>query len=104
MLRWETCGDSLECATAKAPIDWDSPADGSIDLALVKHPATGVAQGSLLVNPGGPGGSGWDYVYYSSADSATAAVAESFDIVGWDPRGVGQSTPVVCFTDPAGDR
>ncbi|MDJ0334231.1 alpha/beta hydrolase [Salinibacterium sp. G-O1] len=99
-LRWDSCGTDLECATAKAPIDWDSPADGSIDLALVKHLATGVAQGSLLVNPGGPGGSGWDYVFYSGEYSATPAVVENFDVVGWDPRGVGQSTQVVCFTDP----
>lgn len=99
-LQWDKCGTGLECATARAPIDWDAPADGSIDLALVKHPATGTAQGSLLLNPGGPGGSGWDYVFYSGEASATPAVSENFDIVGWDPRGVGQSTQVVCYTDP----
>ena len=99
-LQWEKCGTGLECATAKAPVNWNSPTDGSIDLALVKHPATGTAQGSLLLNPGGPGGSGWDYVFSSGAASATAAVAKNFDLVGWDPRGVGRSTPVVCFTDP----
>ncbi len=99
-LQWNKCGTGLVCATAKAPIDWNSPSDGSIDLALVKHPATGTSQGSLLLNPGGPGGSGWDYVFYSGEASATPAVARNFDIVGWDPRGVGQSTQVVCFTDP----
>lgn len=100
VLQWSDCEGGLECATAKAPIDWDAPAGGAIDLALVRHPATGTAQGSLLVNPGGPGGSGWDYVHYSGEESATAAVAENFDIVGWDPRGVGRSTQVVCYTDP----
>ena len=100
VLQWTDCEGGLECATAKAPIDWDAPADGAIDLALVRHPATGTAQGSLLLNPGGPGGSGWDYVSQSGEASATAAVAENFDIVGWDPRGVGRSTQVVCYTDP----
>lgn len=98
-LSWDSCGDGLKCATAKAPIDWASPGDGAIELALVKQPATGTAQGSMLLNPGGPGGSGWDYVFSSGAASATPAVAENFDIVGWDPRGVGRSTRVVCFTD-----
>lgn len=98
---WEPCGDGLRCATVAAPIDWDSPADGSIELALVEHPATGVSQGSLLLNPGGPGGSGWDYVYGGGARSVTPAVAQVFDVVGWDPRGVGRSTPVECYTDSA---
>jgi len=99
-LAWSDCGSGMLCATAKAPIDWDAPADGAIDLALVKHPANGTAQGSMLLNPGGPGGSGWDYVYYSGDSSATPAVMDNFDVVGWDPRGVGQSTPVTCYTDP----
>jgi len=97
---WTDCGDELECAVIHAPVDWDAPADGSIELALIKHPASGTKMGSLLLNPGGPGGSGWDYVYYSGAYSATPAVAEAYDVIGWDPRGVGQSTPVVCYTDP----
>lgn len=98
-LRWERCGDGMMCATAKAPTDWGAPADGSIELALVKHEATGAKQGSILLNPGGPGGSGWDYVYYSGESVAGPAVVEAFDIVGWDPRGVGQSTGVTCYTD-----
>ena len=98
-LSWKSCGTGQECATAKAPIDWNSPTDGSIDLALVKHLATGTKQGSLLVNPGGPGGSGWDYVYYSGDAVAGASVMDAFDIVGWDPRGVGRSTGVTCYTD-----
>ncbi len=98
-LTWKTCGDGQQCATAKAPIDWDAPADGAIDLALVKHTATGTKQGSLLLNPGGPGGSGWDYVYYSGDSVAGASVMDAFDIVGWDPRGVGKSTGVHCYTD-----
>ena len=97
---WSGCGDDLECATVHAPTNWNSPSDGAIELALVKHAATGTKKGSLLLNPGGPGGSGWDYVYYSGASSATSAVSDAYDIVGWDPRGVGKSTPVTCYTDP----
>ncbi len=100
-IAWEACGDRLECATIATPIDWDSPGDGSAELALVKRAATGTSQGSLLVNPGGPGGSGWDFVFYSGPGVAGAPVMENFDIIGWDPRGVGQSTPVTCYTDPA---
>ncbi len=97
---WQSCGDVTECAVVHAPIDWAAPAAGSIELALVKHEASGTKIGSMLLNPGGPGGSGWDYVYYSGAFSASEAVVDAYDIIGWDPRGVGQSTPVVCYTDP----
>lgn len=99
-LTWERCGDSQQCTTIKAPVDWDSPADGAIDLAVIKHVASGTKQGSLLLNPGGPGGSGWDYVYYSGDSVAGPSVVDAFDVVGWDPRGVGQSTGVECYTDP----
>lgn len=100
-LDWQSCGSGQFCATAQAPIDWDAPDEGSIELALVKQPATGTARGSLLLNPGGPGGSGWDYVFYSGENSVGADVAEVYDVIGWDPRGVGQSTPVTCYTDDA---
>ncbi len=100
-LNWKNCGDGLQCAMAKAPVDWDSPADGAIELSLVKHLATGTKQGSMLLNPGGPGGSGGDFVYYSGDTVAGASVVGAFDIVGWDPRGVGKSTPVTCYTNDA---
>ena len=96
-LDWSNCVADMQCATAKAPIDWEQPELGSIDLALIRHQATGTKQGSLMVNPGGPGGSGWDFVAYSSFPG----LDKDFDIVGWDPRGVGQSTSVVCYTDDA---
>ncbi|GAA1843690.1 alpha/beta hydrolase [Agromyces salentinus] len=96
-LSWEGCGDSLDCATATAPLDWDDPSAGEIDLALVRHRATGERLGSLLVNPGGPGGSGYDFV----ADSLDYAVGEPlqqhYDVVGFDPRGVGRSSAVACY-------
>lgn len=94
-LSWDRCVGGMQCTTVKAPIDWEQPSLGSIDLAVVRSQATGTKQGSLMVNPGGPGGSGWDFVAYSSFPGLQA----DFDIVGWDPRGVGQSTSVVCYTD-----
>ncbi len=97
VLEWERCGDGLGCATATAPLDWDDPARGEIDLALVRHVASGKKVGSLLVNPGGPGGSGYDFVADSLDYAVGAPLKERFDIVGFDPRGVGRSTAVTCY-------
>jgi pimeloyl-ACP methyl ester carboxylesterase len=99
-LAWHGCGDGMRCTTVKAPVNWDAPADGSIDLAVVRHKAAGTSLGSLLVNPGGPGGSGFDFVSQGLSYAVSSTVADNYDIVGWDPRGVGQSTPVTCYTDP----
>ncbi|MWB99114.1 alpha/beta fold hydrolase [Agromyces seonyuensis] len=105
VLSWEDCEDveGMLCATATAPLDWDDPAAGSVDLALVRQPASGDKLGSLLVNPGGPGGSGFDFV----ADSIDYAVGEPlqqrYDIVGFDPRGVGRSSAIACLDAAAMD-
>lgn len=101
-LTWRGCGDGLDCTIVRAPINWDAPADGSINLAVVRHKATsGKPLGSLLVNPGGPGGSGFDFVHDSLSYAVSDNLAANFDVIGWDPRGVGQSTPVVCYTSNA---
>ncbi|MDO7882938.1 alpha/beta hydrolase [Salinibacterium soli] len=94
---WSPCEAGMECARVEAPVSWDDPSLGSIELAVIRSQATGARQGSLFVNPGGPGGSGVEYVMYSSFPGLEAA----FDIVGWDPRGVGRSAPVTCYTDDA---
>jgi len=96
---WEDCDNGMECAYVSAPLDWDDIRAGDTELALVKHPATGTKRGSLLVDPGGPGGSGGDLVYYGVEDVATADILKHFDIIGVDPRGVGQSSPVTCYSD-----
>ncbi|GAB3397700.1 alpha/beta hydrolase [Schumannella luteola] len=100
-LSWKGCSDGMQCATAKAPLDWADPGGESIDLALIRQPATsGNAKGSLLINPGGPGGSGYDFVRDSVDYATSKKLQASYDIVGFDPRGVGHSSAVSCYTDP----
>ncbi|MBC7723833.1 MAG: alpha/beta fold hydrolase [Burkholderiaceae bacterium] len=102
---WQDCETGgLECATISAPIDYANPEAGSTDLAVIRAPSTGSARGSLLMNPGGPGGSGYDFVAQSLAYVADAALRENYDIVGWDPRGVGRSHPVTCYDAAGMDR
>ncbi|MBB3733258.1 alpha/beta hydrolase [Nonomuraea dietziae] len=96
---WTPCAQDAgaECGTLKVPIDWDDPGEGSIDLALARRKATGRTTriGSLVINPGGPGISGVDFIL-SAGGYFSGELTSRFDIVGFDPRGVGRSNPVVC--------
>src|SRR3954453_21593512 len=96
-LAWAPCADGLQCATAQVPLDYDKPAGQKISLALIKLPATGKKLGTLFTNPGGPGNSGVAFVRDEARDVYTESVRARFDVVGFDPRGVGASTPVRCF-------
>lgn len=101
-LHWESCREEFECATLEVPLDYEAPEADTIELAVLRVPATGDDRiGSLLVNPGGPGGSGIDYA--ASESVVTDDVQERFDVVGFDPRGVGESTPIDCLDDDALD-
>ncbi len=100
-LSWHSCSDGFQCATMKVPLDYDHPTAGDVSLSMVRHKAAGQGfkrLGSLLINPGGPGGSAVDYAEYA-ATTYPAVVRDSYDIVGVDPRGVARSTPVTCLTD-----
>ena len=99
VLEWEECGEELGCATATAPLDWEHPDEGEIELALVRHVATGDRIGSLLVNPGGPGGSGYEFIADSLDYAVGPPLQERYDVVGFDPRGVGRSSAVACYDD-----
>ncbi|HEY9499926.1 MAG TPA: alpha/beta hydrolase [Terrimesophilobacter sp.] len=101
VLVWSKCEGTFQCATAKAPLDWSDPARDSIHLALIRSVATGSRIGSLLVNPGGPGGSGYDFIRDSLSYAVSARLSEHYDVVGFDPRGVNKSSAVSCYTDPA---
>ena len=96
-LHWTSCARSFQCAHLRVPLDDTKPIGPTISLALVRLPAKGPGSriGSLLVNPGGPGASGVQFVE-QSASTLPAAIRARFDIVGWDPRGVGGSAPVSC--------
>ncbi len=98
-LTWSDCFSGMKCTYVLAPIDWDAPGDGAMQLAVVKQEASGTSKGSLLVNPGGPGGSGVSFVSSGADRAVSSDVAHNYDIIGWDPRGVGESTPLVCFTN-----
>ncbi|MCU1417389.1 MAG: alpha/beta hydrolase, partial [Schumannella sp.] len=95
---WKNCGGGMQCAELKAPVDWAKPDGEQITLAIDRHKAAGTSKGSLLINPGGPGGSGFDF---AQGFTGSDGVYKNYDIIGFDPRGVGRSTPIVCFTDDA---
>ena len=98
-LTWKACqSGGMTCTTVTTPIDWAKPGAGSLKLAVIRHATTSASRvGSLLVNPGGPGGSGFDAVAQSLDYLTNASVQKAYDVVGWDPRGVGRSTPVTCY-------
>lgn len=94
-LRWSACEDdrSAQCTTLEVPLDWSQPQGPTIELALARRRATGQKLGSLFLNPGGPGGSGIDFLLGGGIDGE---LASRFDLVSWDPRGVGRSSPLRC--------
>lgn len=100
----EALADSgLECATLPVPLNYDDPAGEQITIGLNRLPARDPAKriGSLIFNPGGPGGAGSIYVAQQASGTPvfTGAVLDHFDVVGMDPRGTGTSTPVRCDPD-----
>ena len=103
-LKWKSCSgdslDTLQCARLSVPFDYNDPSIGSFSLKLVKHPANFRTQrvGSMLVNPGGPGFGGTSLAEDADSYFSTALI-DAFDIIGWDPRGTGESTPAVDCID-----
>jgi pimeloyl-ACP methyl ester carboxylesterase len=98
---WEDFGDdgTVQVGHLEVPIDYSDPSRGTFDLYVARHladPATRI--GSLLVNPGGPGFGGSDFAVYADQVYGTALL-DQFDIIGWDPRGTGLTTPAIDCTD-----
>lgn len=102
-MTWTNCGNGFQCATLQVPLDYAHPDAGTITIALNRKPATDQANriGSVLTNPGGPGASG---IHFLQGEAASMTqLNKRFDLVGFDPRGIGQSTPFKCFTGPEED-
>jgi len=100
---WEPCENGFQCAKVTVPLDYAKPDGDTIRLAALKAPSTGKKTGSLLVNPGGPGGSGYDFVKDAAGTHFSQSVRANYDLVGFDPRGVKRSAPVTCMTDAERD-
>ena len=95
---WKGCDGDFDCATLTVPADYDDPESGTLELEVIRLKAKD-PMGSLILNPGGPGGSGVDYAR-AARGVLTSQLADAYDVVGFDPRGVVSSTPVDCLEDP----
>jgi pimeloyl-ACP methyl ester carboxylesterase len=104
-LDWKPCKPGFDCATATVPLDYDHPHGRQIELALTRaraaDPATKI--GSAFFHPGGPGGSGVDFIQ-NAPPQAIAAITRRFDVIGFDARGAAHSRPVIdCKVDQERD-
>ena len=96
---WQSCYENYQCTDLLVPIDYTNLSTGTFQISVLKYPTTNKKKlGSLIVNPGGPGGSGVDYAY-AAEYLFSPAILEAYDIVGFDPRGVSRSEPIICLTD-----
>lgn len=119
-LEWSDCGPDhaptdmdlellslvpgAECARMEIPLDYDEPEGGEGSVAVLRVPARGESLGPLVINPGGPGGSGVTGAIIAAAGLAESPITESFDVVGFDPRGVGSTVPTIdCYSDEEAD-
>lgn len=103
-LKWRDCYGNYQCSSLLVPIDYADLSGGAFSLALLRYQALDQDRriGSLVVNPGGPGSSGVDYAY-SAEYIVSPEILERFDIVGFDPRGVGESAAIKCLNDAETD-
>ncbi|WP_374200356.1 alpha/beta hydrolase [Arthrobacter sp. M4] len=100
---WTSCEKGFQCANIKVPLDYSKPDAGNITIAAIRLASKGTKKGSLLVNPGGPGASGYDFVKDAGQSHFTNKLRSNYDLVGFDPRGVKRSAPVKCLTDAERD-
>ncbi|MGI8751904.1 MAG: alpha/beta hydrolase [Acidimicrobiales bacterium] len=104
-VHWRPCGAGQgptgdECASLVVPLDPAHPGPATINLALARHPAGGARRGALVVNPGGPGVSAVDALP-QLVDMLSPTVKADFDVVAFDPPGVGHSAPITCLDNAA---
>ncbi len=101
-IQWSRCG-ALECGSVTVPVDYEHPQGPTVAIAVARHPAEIPTEriGSLVINPGGPGGSGIDDLP-NELSVLTPELLDRFDIVSFDPRGVERSSPVRCASGAGG--
>jgi pimeloyl-ACP methyl ester carboxylesterase len=101
---WDKCYDSFECMVYNVPIDYSDLTVGSFQISALRYPAQDGKHriGSLIVNPGGPGASGVEYAY-NAEYIFSPDLLDRYDIVGFDPRGVSRSAPIICYNDAETD-
>jgi pimeloyl-ACP methyl ester carboxylesterase len=94
---WNLCGDRFECRKLAVPLDYSNPKGRQISLAIIRAPATDPKRriGSVLMSPGGPGESGVQFLRHNA--DLLGHLNQRLDLVSWDPRGVGESTPFTCL-------
>jgi pimeloyl-ACP methyl ester carboxylesterase len=95
-LAWHSCHDGLQCSTLLVPEIYSKPAGRMLHIAVIEQKAKGTPKGSLIVNPGGPGASGVQFV--AEAASVFSQLTSQFNLVSFDPRGVGASDPIRCLS------
>ncbi|WP_328321189.1 alpha/beta hydrolase [Kribbella sp. NBC_00382] len=107
-INWGSCGaapalEAFQCATVEVPTDYDHPRGPTTTIALTRLPASDPAHriGTLFTNPGGPGGPGVEFIQQVGQSAYTSQVRAQFDILGFDPRGVGKSDPATCYRTEA---
>ena len=107
---WSTCDEypdeeNLECGVLEVPLDYADLEGETLEISLIRIPASSnKPKGVVLSNPGGPGESGVDFVYSWSVEFVENLGLEDFDIVGFDPRGVGRSEGLSCLSDRQNDK
>ena len=92
---WEDCEESFECAVVAAPLDWQEPNESFITVSLIRKAGTSSLE-PLLVNPGGPGSSSIEWLLASYESLGSDYLRSNFQIIAFDPRGVGKTSPVEC--------
>lgn len=101
-VEWKKCEEDFTCTRVEVPRDYADPGGERIELAVIRA-STANAQGSIIVNPGGPGGSGYEAVSETLKSVASDRLREDYNILGFDPRGVGRSAAVQCLPDSERD-
>ncbi len=103
-LKWKNCYEDFQCSILKVPIDYTDFTLGTFDIALLRYRDAEQHNriGSLVVNPGGPGASGVQFAY-NAEYIVSPDILERYDIVGFDPRGVGDSSAIHCRSDKETD-